>query len=143
MTPPSAPHTALFIYSECFTQSETARRFHVFAKLDNSDRTVIFYARDVPGRAATDWRQHELTSSLAAQIEDAFGALRIPLHPGVRAWNDQHHHRSIELETPGASLFLGWDADESLLADALAPLTHLIMPLVDEMKADLEANDLP
>ncbi len=140
MTPPSIPHTALFIYSECFAQSETGRRFHVFAKLEDSDHSVVFYARDVPGQT-TDWHQHELPPSLATQIEDAFGSLRVPLNPGVRAWNDVHHHRCIELEAPGASLFLGWDADESLLADALAPLTTLIMPLVQEMKATLEASD--
>ena len=140
MTPPSIPHTALFIYSECFAESEDGRRFHVFARLEDSDQRVIFYTHDIPDLPITVWHQHDLPATLATQIEDTFGALKIPLNPGVRTFDNQHYHRSLELQVQGATLYLGWDASESALADALAPLTSLIMPLVVEKKAVLEAN---
>ena len=143
MTPPSIPHTALFIYSECYAESEEGRRFHVFARLENSDQRVIFYTHDMPELPITIWHQLELPEALATQIEATFGALRIPLNPGVRASNDLGYHRSLEFQTQGASLYLGWDADESELTDALAPLTTLLLPLVNEMKATLEASGSP
>ena len=140
MTPPSTPHTALFIYSECFPQSEDGRRFHVFARLEDNNQRVIFYTHDMPELPITVWHQHDLQESLATQIEDTFNALKIPLNPGVRACDSLHYHRGLELQVQGASLCLGWDAAESELADALAPLTRILQPLVDEMKAGLEAN---
>lgn len=140
MTPPSTPHTALFIYSECFPQSEDGRRFHVFARLEDNNQRVIFYTHDMPELPITVWHQHDLQESLATQIEDTFNALKIPLNPGVRACDSLHYHRGLELQVQGASLCLGWDAVESELADALAPLTRILQPLVDEMKAGLEAN---
>ncbi len=143
MTPPSTPHTALFIYSECFAQSEDGRRFHVFARLEDSDRWVIFYTHDMPDQPITIWHELELAEPLATQIEATFEALKIPLNPGVRASNDLGYHRSLELQVQGASLYLGWDADDSELTDALAPLTSLLLPLVNEMKTALEANDSP
>ncbi len=143
MTPPSIPHSALFIYSECFAQSEEGRRFHVFARLEDSPRSVIFYTHDMPGQPVTIWHQHELAESLATQIEATFGTLKIPLNPGVRTSNDLDYHRSLELQVQGASLYLGWDADDSELTDALAPLTALLLPLVNEMKATLETNESP
>ncbi len=143
MTPPSTPHTALFIYSECFAQSEDGRRFHVFARLEDSDRWVIFYTHDMPDQPITIWHELELAEPLATQIEATFEALKIPLNPGVRASNDLGYHRSLELQVQGASLYLGWDADDSELTDALAPLTSLLLPLVNEMKTVLEANDSP
>ncbi len=141
MTPPSLPHTALFIYSECFAQSEDGRRFHVFARLEDSDRWVIFYTRDMPELPITVWHQHELASSLAKQIEATFAALKIPLNPGVRSWDNQEHHRSLELQVQGASFCLGWDTSDSELVDALAPLLTLLLPLVNEMKNLLQANE--
>ncbi len=140
MTPPAIPHTALFIYSECFAQSEDGRRFHVFARLENSDQRVIFFTHDMPELPITVWRQLELPEPLATQIEGTFNALKIPLNPGVRACDSLHHHRGLELQVQGASLCLGWDAADSELADALAPLISLLQPLVDEMKAGLEAD---
>jgi hypothetical protein len=140
MTPPSIPHTALFIYSECFPQSEDGRRFHVFARLEDNNQRVIFYTHDMPELPITVWHQLDLQESLATQIEDTFNALKIPLNPGVRACDSLHYHRGLELQVQGASLCLGWDAAESELADALAPLTRILQPLVDEMKAGLEAN---
>jgi hypothetical protein len=140
MTPPTIPHTALFIYSECFAQSEEGRRFHVFARLEDSLHPVIFFTRDNPDMPVTVWHQHELPESLATQIEDTFNALKIPLNPGVRACDNLHYHRGLELQVQGASLCLGWDAADSELADSLAPLLSLLQPLVDEMKAGLEAN---
>lgn len=77
MTPPSTPHTALFIYSECFPQSEDGRRFHVFARLEDSNRRVIFYTHDMPELPITIWHEHDLPEVLATQIEDTFTALRI------------------------------------------------------------------
>ena len=141
MTPPSIPHTALFIYSESFAQSEDGRRFHVFARLEDSDQRVIFYTHDIPDLPITVWHQHDLPATLATQIEDTFGALKIPLNPGVRTSDGQHYHRSLELQVQGATLYLGWDASDSALADALAPLTTLILPLVDEMKIQLAASE--
>ncbi len=141
MTPPSIPHTALFIYSESFAQSEDGRRFHVFARLEDSDQRVIFYTHDIPDLPITVWHQLELPQPLATQIEDTFNTLKIPLNPGVRALDDLHYHRSLELQVPGASFCLGWDAADSALADALAPLTTLILPLVDEMKIRLDASE--
>jgi hypothetical protein len=140
MTPPSIPHTALFIYSECFAEREDGRRFHVFAILEDSDQRVIFYTHDMPDLPITVWHQLELQESLATQIEDTFNALKIPLNPGVRACDSLHYHRGLELQVQGASLCLGWDAAESELADALAPLTRILQPLVDEMKTGLQAN---
>lgn len=142
MTPPSIPHTALFIYSECFAESEEGRRFHVFARLEDSDQRVIFYTHDMPDLPITVWHQLELPEPLATQIEATFNALKIPLNPDVRACDNRHYHRGLELQVQGASLCLGWDAAESELTDALAPLTRLLQPLVDEMKAGLEVNDL-
>jgi len=141
MTPPSIPHTALFIYSECFADSEEGRRFHVFARLEDSPHHVIFFTRDNPDLPITVWHQHELPESLATQIEDTFNALKIPLNPRVRSCDSLHYHRGLELQVQGASLYLGWDAADSELADALAPMLNLLQPLVDEMKARLEAND--
>ena len=140
MSPPSIPHTALFIYSESFAQSEEGRRFYVFARLEDSPHPVIFFTRDNPDLPITIWHQHELPESLATQIEYTFNALKIPLNPGVRACDSLHYHRGLELQVQGASLYLGWDAADSELADALAPLLSLLQPLVNEMKALLEAN---
>jgi len=141
MTPPPIPHTALFIYSESFAQSEDGRRFHVFARLGDSDQRVIFYTHDIPDLPITVWHQFDLPATLATQIEDTFTALKIPLNPGVRALDDQHYHRSLELQVQGASFCLGWDTADSALADALAPLTTLILPFVDEMKIQLAASE--
>lgn len=140
MTPPSIPHTALFIYSECFAESEEGRRFHVFARLEDSDQRVIFYTHDMPESPITVWHQLELPEALATQIEDTFNALKIPLNPGVRTCDNEKHYRSLELQVQGAYLNLGWDTADSELADALAPLTRLLQPLVDEMKAGLEVK---
>ncbi|OYW77984.1 MAG: hypothetical protein B7Z37_01650 [Verrucomicrobia bacterium 12-59-8] len=141
MTPPTIPHTALFIYSECFAQSEDGRRFHVFARLEDSDRWIFFYTRDKPEQPITIWYEHDLAHPLATQIEETFGALKIPLNPGVRTCDNQEHHRCLELQVQGASFHLGWDTADSELADALDPLVSLLRPLVDEMKAVLDAND--
>ncbi|WP_395737871.1 hypothetical protein [Prosthecobacter sp.] len=139
MTPPDAPHTALFIYSEAFAQSEKGRRFHVFARLEDSGQRVIFYTHDMPELPITVWRQHDLPEALATQIEDTFASLKIPLNPEVRAWDSMHYVRSLELQVQGATFYIGWDTSESALADALSPLTSLIAPLVAEMKASLAA----
>ncbi len=141
MTPPSIPHTALFIYSESFAQTEGGRRFHVFARLEDSDRWIFFYTRDRPEQPITIWYEHDLAPPLATQIEDTFGALRIPLNPGVRNCDNEEHHRGLESQVQGASFYLGWDTADSELADALEPLISLLRPLVDEMKAVLDTND--
>lgn len=142
MTPPSIPHTALFIYSESFAQSEDGRRFHVFARLEDSDRWVIFYTRDMRDQQPTVWHQHELDPSLATQIKDTFGTLKIPLSPAVRDCNDLLYLRSLEMQVQGSTLYVGWDTGDSALADALSPLLNLLLPLVNEMKTQLEASDL-
>ncbi|MCF7789116.1 MAG: hypothetical protein K9N47_23530 [Prosthecobacter sp.] len=141
MTPPSIPHSALFIYSESFAQSEDGRRFHVFARLEDSHHWIFFYTRDKPEQPITIWYEHDLAAALATQIEDTFGALKIPLNAGVRTCNDQQHYRGLESQVQGASFYLGWDTADSELADALEPLINLLRPLVDEMKAVLDAND--
>jgi hypothetical protein len=141
MIPPSIPHTALFIYSESFAQSEDGRRFHVFAKLEDSHRWIFFYTRDRPEQPITIWYEHDLEHPLATQIADTFETLRIPLNPGVRSCDNEEHYRSLELQVQGAYFNLGWDTADSELADALAPLINLLRPLVDEMKTVLEAKE--
>ncbi|MDI1314256.1 hypothetical protein [Prosthecobacter sp.] len=143
MRPPSIPHAALFIYSESFALTEDGRRFHVFARLEGSNQWIFFYTRDKPEQPVTIWYEHDLTIPLATQIEDTFGALKIPLNPGVRTCDDQEHYRGLESQVQGASFFLGWDTADSELADALEPLISLLRPLVDEMKTVLDANEPP